>query len=91
MHIWRCFAQLFLIIAVNCAGSDVLKKNLALCSRRLRLHAEQICQSGSSDKAQQKEQFPLGTVVWAKSKFYPPWPSLVVSKEDALAHGLKGE
>lgn len=72
------------------AGKLDLQKRLATCSSRLRLHAEDLCKQNKGEGGPIREELPLGTVVWAKAKGYPPWPALVMSKGDAIAHGVKG-
>jgi hypothetical protein len=65
---------------------------LQVCSLRLRHHAEAAGEAVASRISGGKcASHPLGSVVWAKSKGYPFWPSLVVTNGDAAGHGVKGE
>lgn len=67
-----------------------MREKLASCSLRLRWNAENMSKQKTNPGKEAEEALPWGTVVWAKSKGYPSWPSLVLTKEDALAHGVKG-
>ena len=87
-----------MICEVYPVGEVSQKKALEACSLRLRLAAEQKAKSGMrldeaehrGDQNTEASCLQQGHIVWAKFKGHPPWPSLISTKEEATAHGLKG-
>ena len=70
------------------AGGEERATALEACSLRLRCAAE--------DKAKQLEDSSTerhlpGTVTWARAKGWPFWPSLICTREEAAANGVRGQ